>query len=47
MGRGTFAYRWQGREMVLPCIDFDGQRLWGLTLRIVDDLLGRLGKMPG
>jgi 8-oxo-dGTP pyrophosphatase MutT (NUDIX family) len=26
----------------MACVDFDGVRLWGLTLRIVDDLLDRL-----
>jgi 8-oxo-dGTP pyrophosphatase MutT (NUDIX family) len=26
----------------MACVDFDGVRLWGLTLRIVDDLLHRL-----
>ncbi len=40
-GRGTM--RWPARIGVpLPCVDFDGVRLWGLTLRIVDGLLHRL-----
>ena len=41
-GRGPMTYRWAGTDHVLPCVDFDGVRLWGLTLRIVDDLLDRL-----
>lgn len=40
-GRGTM--RWPPVVgMSLPCVDFDGHRLWGLTLRMVDDLLHRL-----
>lgn len=39
--RGTMAHPIRpGVEMA--CVDFDGVRLWGLTLRIVDDLLNRL-----
>jgi 8-oxo-dGTP pyrophosphatase MutT (NUDIX family) len=41
-GRTTFAFTWQGREVVMPCVEAEGVRLWGLTLRIVDDLLNRL-----
>lgn len=42
VGRGPMPYRWQGADVTLPRVDFDGIRLWGLTLRIVDDLLDRL-----
>ncbi len=31
-----------GRRMSLPRVDFDGVRLWGLTLHMIDDLLHRL-----
>jgi len=41
-GRSTFEYDWRGTLVELPCVDFDGVRLWGLTLRIVDDLAQRL-----
>jgi 8-oxo-dGTP pyrophosphatase MutT (NUDIX family) len=41
-GRKAFEYDWKGQKMTLACVDFDGVRLWGLTLRIVDDLLHRL-----
>ncbi|MCB9691438.1 MAG: CoA pyrophosphatase [Alphaproteobacteria bacterium] len=41
-GRSTFPYPYAGREWTLPCVDLDGVRLWGLTLRIVDDLLDRI-----
>ncbi|MEN9785828.1 MAG: hypothetical protein RLZZ299_1092 [Pseudomonadota bacterium] len=41
-GRATFP--WEGPEGVrpLPCVDLDGHRLWGMTLKAVDDLLARL-----
>ncbi|MFZ5482053.1 MAG: NUDIX hydrolase [Myxococcota bacterium] len=42
-GRGTFRYRGYGFDTDLPCLDLDGQRIWGMTLRMLDDLLGRLG----
>lgn len=40
--RGEFPFTWAGREVVLPRVDFDGVRLWGMTLRVVDELLHRL-----
>jgi 8-oxo-dGTP pyrophosphatase MutT (NUDIX family) len=30
------------RDVDMACVDFDGVRLWGLTLKIIDDLLHRL-----
>jgi len=41
-GRGTMRHPWRQHELVLPRVDFDGVRLWGLTLHMVDDLLHRL-----
>jgi 8-oxo-dGTP pyrophosphatase MutT (NUDIX family) len=41
-GRGTFRWSGQGVELDLPRMDLDGQRVWGLTLRMVDDLAARL-----
>lgn len=41
-GRGEMPFTWQGRAITLPRVDFDGVRLWGMTLRIVDELLDRL-----
>lgn len=41
-GRATFDYQYGGRVLRLPCIDLDGQRIWGMTLRIVDELIERL-----
>ena len=41
-GRTTMPFTWQGQSVRLPCVDFAGQRLWGMTLRMVDDLLHRI-----
>lgn len=41
-GRGRMTWRRGEAELELPCVDFDGHRLWGLTLRMVDELLDRL-----
>jgi len=47
-GRTVFQLTHGENEWTLPCVDFDGQRLWGLTLLFVDDLLDRLdGKGRG
>lgn len=41
-GRDEFVWRGHGAEHVLPCLRLDGTFVWGLTLRVVDDLLERL-----
>lgn len=41
-GRSTMTWRYQGVDLPLPCIRWEGECIWGLTLRILDDLLGRL-----
>ncbi|MBI2567353.1 MAG: CoA pyrophosphatase [Candidatus Schekmanbacteria bacterium] len=38
--RESFAYRVGGLSMPLPCIFFGGRKIWGLTLRMIDELLG-------
>jgi hypothetical protein len=43
-GRSTFRYVGHGRDVELPCVDLDGARIWGLTLRMVDTLLERLAR---
>ena len=40
--RGTFHFSWQGLEHELPCVRLDGTLLWGMTLRMVDDLVERV-----
>lgn len=43
-GEGRTTMRWPTSSVGvrLPCVDFDGVRLWGLTLAVVDDLLDRI-----
>ena len=41
-GRGTMQHRRQDQSWTLPCVDFDGVRLWGLTLMVIDGLLDRI-----
>lgn len=42
LGRVSFTYRWEGTDLRLPAVDLPEGRLWGMTLRVVDDLLHRL-----
>jgi len=41
-GRGVMRRPFQNAQLTLPHVDFEGGRLWGLTLHVVDDLLDRL-----
>lgn len=41
-GRGLMRHPWREQELTFPKVDFEGGRLWGLTLHMVDDLLHRL-----
>lgn len=42
-GRGPMDWTWQGQPIQLPSVAFpDDLRLWGLTLRVVDELLDQL-----
>lgn len=41
-GRGTLLYDWEGTTWELPCVRLDGTTIWGLTLSLVDQLLGRI-----
>ena len=41
-GRGHFEYQWKGVPVQLDCIDLQGCRIWGLSLRILDELLEKL-----
>mgnify|MGYP001185285300 CR=1 FL=1 len=41
-GRGLFEYSWKGMPVQLDCIDLKGCRIWGLSLRILDELLEKL-----
>jgi hypothetical protein len=35
-----------GLERDLPCLRLDGTFVWGLTLRVVDELVARLRALP-
>lgn len=42
-GRGPMDWSWRGQPLTLPAVAFPGDlRLWGLTLRVVDELLDHL-----
>lgn len=41
-GRGEFRYQAEGFDLVLPCVDIGERRIWGLTLRMLDDLVSRV-----
>lgn len=43
-GRGRFRYQKDGYDLELPCVELDGTFIWGLTLRMVDELAERLGR---
>ncbi|MEC7948547.1 MAG: CoA pyrophosphatase [Myxococcota bacterium] len=44
-GRGEFTYRWRGQPVQLPVVRLESREIWGLTLRIVDDLLERVAAL--
>ena len=37
--RGTVPYTWQGTAYDLPCVQLDGTLLWGMSLRMVDEII--------
>ena len=40
-GRGEFQLSHRGEDLQLDCIDLQGVRVWGLSLRMLDELLQR------
>ena len=42
VGRGQFEFDWKGRAMLLPRIDMQGERIWGMSLGMLDELLERI-----
>lgn len=38
--RKTMHWLWKGRDMALPCYFFQGKRIWGLSLQMLDELAG-------
>jgi 8-oxo-dGTP pyrophosphatase MutT (NUDIX family) len=45
-GRSTFPFTWRGNPIAMPCVRLDGCFIWGMSLRMIDDLLGRLRAHP-
>ncbi|MCB9744767.1 MAG: CoA pyrophosphatase [Alphaproteobacteria bacterium] len=41
-GRATFPYEWRGDTLRMPCVRLDGCFIWGMSLRMIDDLLERM-----
>lgn len=41
-GRGQFEFEWKGNAVLLPRIDLQGQRIWGMSLGMLDELLARV-----
>lgn len=41
-GRGDFPYTWNGQDLRLPCVRLDGCLIWGLSLRMIDELCEHL-----
>jgi 1-acyl-sn-glycerol-3-phosphate acyltransferase len=39
--RSTRPWQFEGRTVRLPCYNFEGRTIWGLTLAMIDDLLSR------
>jgi len=37
--RSTLLYEWNGHRVRLPCFDYDGRQIWGLTLRMLEEFL--------
>jgi hypothetical protein len=44
LGQGTMTWELQGRSLELPCRRLQGEVLWGMTLRMVEDLLRVWGR---
>lgn len=42
VGRGQFEFDWKGKAMLLPRIDMQGERIWGMSLGMLDELLERI-----
>lgn len=43
-GRGTLMYHFDGGSFELPCVRLDGTTIWGITLRMVDEILERVAE---
>lgn len=41
-GRGEFRYHGHGYDILLPEVRLEGCRIWGMSLRLIDDLISRV-----
>lgn len=41
-GRTTMPFHWKGTDVTLPAVYLEDAHIWGLTLRVLDDLTARL-----
>lgn len=41
-GRATFPWTFRGHRLKMPCVLMDGCRIWGLSLKMLDDLMERV-----
>ena len=44
-GRTTMPFRWGDNDISLPAVYLEDAHIWGLTLRILDDLSSRIRKL--
>lgn len=44
--RSSMTYRVEGADWTLPCYRWRGRVVWGLTLRILDELIAELSDIP-
>ena len=40
--RGEFQYKHHGYDVMLPEVELDGCHIWGMSLRLIDDLMDRI-----
>ncbi len=40
--RGEFQYKRHGYDVMLPEVELDGCHIWGMSLRLIDDLMERI-----
>lgn len=45
VGRGQFEFEWKDNALLLPRIDLQGERIWGMSLGMLDELLERIRKV--
>lgn len=46
-GRSTMPFKWGDQDIQLPAVYLEDTHIWGLTLRILDDLTARIRDLAG